>query len=168
MAKLSALSLTSSQQQEFEVLARDVGVSAGYKWLSPEEVPSAVPLGLRNKFTSALLMWERTSSGCTMIVCNGVRYDKPANALDQEPFGVAVYSSGASTSGVFLHHGSWPNRTTPITGSESAVLGSTSLGNYFPLNEPPHDSSGPLSDLSFTSHEGAFQATVNHLQTPSA
>jgi hypothetical protein len=114
--------------------------------------------------TSALLMWERTSSGSIYLVCNGIRHDVKDNALDQEPFGIVVHSSGASPSGIFIHHGDWRRRTTPITPAVSQVLDSTSLGNYFPLGETPSGSSGPLADLSDTSHEGAFKTMLQKLK----
>ena len=166
--KASMHSLTSTEQAEFEALSRGLGIDAGYKWLSPAEYPTAIPASLREKFPSALLMWERTSSGCTQIVCNGIRLDAKANALDQEPFGVVVYSSGVSTGGVFIHHGSWDNRTVQITSEVTQTLESTGLGNYFPLGEVPSQSSGPLSDMSRTSHEGAFNAVISQLLPKSA
>ena len=161
--KIAPLSLTSTQQSEFEDLSVSLKTASGYKWLASSEIPTAVPDSLRRKLTSALLMWERTGSGVTQIVCNGIRLDDKANALDQEPFGVAVYSSGVSTGGLFLHHGNWTGRTETIAPEIQSVLDSTSLGNYFPLGQVPPKSSGPLSDLSQTSHEGAFRATISHL-----
>lgn len=161
--KTSILSLTSTQQAEFEALSRKLGSSAGYRWLSGKGIPSRVPGTLRSKMPAALMMWERTSSRCTVIVCNGVRVDKAARALDQEPFGVAVYSSGASTAGVFVHHGSWKGRTVRITPEVQGILNSTVLANYFPLGGAPSKSSGPLSDLSGTPHEGAFRAALQGL-----
>ena len=112
---------------------------------------------------AALMRWERTSSGCTVIVCNGVRIDKRANALDQEPFGVAVYSSGASTGGIFAHHGSWEGRTVPITPVIQTILDSTRLAEYYPLGGVPSKFSGPLSDLSHTAHGGAFRTVIDAL-----
>ena len=161
--KLSVLSLTSSQQAEFEELSRNLGMESGYRWLSSSELPSTIPPTLRPKLSSALLMWERTSSDCTQIVCNGIRLEPKDNALDQEPFGVVVYSSGASTGGVFIHHGGWKGRTTPITSEVSQILASSSLGNYFPLGEVPSAGPGPLSDLSQTSHKDAFNAMIGQL-----
>ena len=61
---------------------------------------------------------------------------------------------------LFAHHGDWQNRTVPITDEVREVLSSTSLGSYFPLSEVPSASSGPLSDLKRTSHEGALH-TLN-------
>jgi hypothetical protein len=165
--KFSVLSLTSTQQSEFESLARGLGSSAGYRWLGKSDIPTAVPISLRSKMPASLMMWERTSSGCTVIVCNGVRLDAKANALDQEPFGVAVYSSGASTGGIFAHHGSWRGRSIPITPQIQQLLDSTRLADYYPLGGVPSKSSGPLSDLSHTGHEGAFRTVLGRILSKS-
>ena len=53
----------------------------------------------------AILMFEKTTDGRTYIVCNGIRHDEKVNALDQEPFGVVIYSTGSSPEGFFIHHG---------------------------------------------------------------
>jgi hypothetical protein len=108
-------------------------------------------------------MWERTSSSSIFLIFNGIRLDQKDNALDQEPFGIVINSTGASTYGIFIHHGDWPNRTTPITSEVQKILESTSLGNYFPLNEVPQSSSGSLTDLQNTSHERAFNKTIDRL-----
>lgn len=159
----STYSISSNQREELEKLVKDCLLESGYKWLSSSEIPSAIPLSLREKMPSALLMWEHTTSGCMYLVCNGIRLDERANAFDQEPFGIVIHSTGASTSGIFIHHGNWNNRSVPITPEAQLVLQSTSLGNYFPLDEVPANSSGSLSDLKKTSHEGAFNAMLKIL-----
>ena len=161
--EFSTHSISSTQRAEFEEIANERELESGYKWLSSSEIPSAIPVSLRSKMTSALLMWQRTSSGAVYLVCNGIRRDDKDNALDQEPFGIAVHSSGASPSGIFIHHGDWHDRTTPITLEVVQVIDSTSLGNYFPLGGVPAGSSGPLSDLEETSHEGAFRTVLKQL-----
>ena len=161
--EFSTHSISSTQRAEFEEIAKERELESGYKWLSSSEIPSAIPVSLRSKMTSALLMWERTSSGSVYLVCNGIRRDEKDNALDQEPFGIVVHSSGASRSGTFIHHGAWDDRTIDITPEVTQVLESTSIGNYFPLGEAPSGSSGPLSDLSGTSHEGAFRTVLKQL-----
>jgi hypothetical protein len=161
--KITNHSLTSTQQTEFEDLAQRLRTESGYKWLSSDDLPTAIPRSLRDKIPSALLMWDRTATGGTFIVCNGIRLDDKDDALDQHPFGLAILSSGASTAGIFIDHGNWSGRTIPITPDVRQVLESTSLGRYFPLGEVPQASSGPLSDLSGTSHEGAFRAVIRNL-----
>ena len=156
----SPLSITPEQQAEFEGLVDSFHRPAGFRWLDTSNIPSAVPVSLREKFVSGLLMWEQNSSGCTYLVCNGVRLDGRANALDQEPFALAVRPTGASTAVMFCHHGDWVNRTIKITPETRDVLESTSLGNYFPLGEVPAASSGPLSVLAGTSYEGAFKLSL--------
>jgi hypothetical protein len=166
--KFSVHSLTSTQQTEFESLARSFPSTGGYRWLATADMPSAIPASLRAKMRAALAIAEKTSSGCTILVCNGIRVDRKSSALDQEPFGVAVYSSGASTAGIFIHHGAWKNRTIPITPEIRLSLESTALAGYYPLGGAPSKSSGPLSDLSHTPHEGAFKAAMQQLLSRSS
>ncbi len=161
--KFSTFSISSSQVEEFEQIAKKCNSSSGYKWFSSSQIPSAIPESLRNKLPSAMLMWERRSSSSVFLVFNNIRLDHKDNALDQEPFGIVVNALGASTYGIFIHHGDWLNRTTPITPEVQKILESTSLGNYFPLYEVPQSSSGSLTDLKNTSHEWAFKKMINKL-----
>jgi hypothetical protein len=158
--QFSTLPISSSQQDEFEEIARDLDAKSGFRWLSTGEFPTVIPEELRSKLVSTMLMWEQTDSGPIYLIFNGIRLDEKVNALDQEPFGIAVSSSGASTEGVFIHHGEWANRSVPLTSDAIEVLESTSLGNYFPLGEVPDISSGSLADLTATSHVGAFGAMM--------
>jgi hypothetical protein len=162
--KFNTLSLSSSQLEEFEQIAKQINSTSGFKWLSSSEIPTAIPESLRDKLKSAMLMWERTSSSSVFLVFNNMRFDQKDNSLDQQPFGIIVNSSGASTYGIFIDHGNWPNRTTPITPEVLKVLESTSLGNYFPLSEVSQKSSGSLGDLKNTSHEGALKEMINKLR----
>jgi hypothetical protein len=158
--KTSVLSLTSTQKSEFEKLANIFPYGSGYIKLPHEKLPTAIPKSLRKKMPIAVLMFEKTTDAHTYIVCNGIRHDKKANALDQEPFGVVVYSTGSSPSGVFIHHGKWARRSVPITPELQGNLTSTGLGDYFPLTDIPSASSGPISDLKRTSQEGAFKTMM--------
>lgn len=165
--KTSVLSLTSTQKSEFEGIANNFPYGAGYIRLTQDKLPSAIPESLRNKMPLAILMFEKTTDGRTYIVCNGIRYDEKTNALDQEPFGVAVYSTGSSPEGVFIHHGTWRRRSIPITQDIKGVLTSTGLGDYFPLTDIPTVSSGQLSELRKTSQEGAFNIMMNEITSRS-
>jgi hypothetical protein len=104
-----------TQRAELERLTSNRAYSAGYCWLAKDQLPAAVPASLQSKLVSALLIWERTASGNTALICNGIRLDAKADALDQEPFGLMIYPSGASTGGIIAHHGDWPGRTIPLT-----------------------------------------------------
>lgn len=161
---ISTYSVSSDHRRELERIAQDCSLESGYKWLSSTEMPSVIPQALKEKMPSAILMWERTSVGSIYLVCNGIRIDEKDSALDQEPFGIIVHSSGGSTFGIFIHHGDWNNRSVPITGEVRKILQSTSLSRRFPLGEIPSKSSGPLSDLKETSHEKAFRRVIQVLE----
>ena len=88
--EFSTFSLSSSHIEEFEQIAKECNATSGYKWLPSSRIPSAIPESLRKQMTSALLMWEPTSSGSVYLVVNGIRHDQKDNALDQEPFGIVV------------------------------------------------------------------------------
>ena len=170
--KFSIVSLSSSQRAEFEGLAAQVGVASGYSWLEPAQLPTAIPAALRAKMPAALLMWDRSPSGFTFLVCNGVRYDAKAGALDQEPFGVAVSSSGAGNAGIFAHHGRWAGRTAELASSVSGLIASSSLWDYYPFSEVPSTASGPfvgssadLSRRSIPHHRGPAGA-AQHVTSP--
>ena len=160
--EFTSMALSSDDQAEFEQIASELGAESGYRHLSTGELPRAIPEALRSKLTGAVMMWDRANAGSVYLVVNGVRLDPDDYALDQEPFGVAVSSSGADTSGVFIHHGDWDDRTVPLSTTHGDLLASTSLGQYFPFGDAPPSSSGPLSELTKTSHEGAFSAMMQH------
>jgi hypothetical protein len=160
--EFSSMALSSNDQSEFEQIAAQLGSESGYKSLSTGELPRAIPDALRSKLTGAVMMWERSTDGSVYLVVNAVRLDAGDYALDQQPFGVAVNSSGTDTSGVFIQHGDWPGRTVPLSTTHGNLLASTSLGYYFPFGDDPPSSSGPLTELAKTSHEGAFHRMMQH------
>lgn len=156
------MALSSDDQAEFEQIAKQLGTESGYRQLSTGDLPRAIPEGLRSKLTGAVMMWDKSTGGSVYLVVNGVRLDPGDHALDQEPFGVAVRPSGVDTSGVLIHHGDWDDRTVPLSTAHGNLLASTYLGQYFPFGDPPPSSSGPLSELTRTSHEGAFNRMMQH------
>jgi hypothetical protein len=163
LMKVCVLSLTSTQQSEFDEIVEGLPYGSGYIKKDRKQLPSAIPESLRQKFEVAMLMFEKTTAGHTYIVCNGIRYDEKANALDQEPFGVSVHSTGSSPVGYFIHHGEWRGRSVPIASEIGDILQSTGLGEYFPLAGIPSASSGPLSDLSETSQGAAFKTMMTEI-----
>ncbi len=98
-----------------------------------------------------------------MLVFNALRVDPKAGAIDQEPFGVAVLPSGASTGGMFLHHGNWEGRTAPPPQGFWEVVIASGVGNYFYSNPPSGLTIGPLELLPH-GHAEAFAAVVSRLQ----
>ena len=106
-------------------------------------------------------MWEHTSSGAVYLVCNGIRPCTKHNALDQEPFGIVVHSTGSSERGIFVHHGNSKKRTVDLPVAVKNIFESTSFDKYYPLAEIPKSSSGILDELKNTSHEGAFRKVIS-------
>ena len=131
-----------------------------------ENLLGVYPDAFRAKLDSALVILSGTPSGTTILVCNAFRVDAKADAIDQEPFGVLVSPSGASTGGLFLHHGDWPERTvTPPAGFWDFVSAS-GVGNYFYANPPSGVTQGPLETLP-GGHAEAFRRVVDHLSSGS-
>ncbi len=159
--------LTSTDLIEVEELAKDFWGTdeGGYRRVSKNEIPNIIPETLRKKLYGAMIMGQQTTDGKVCLVVNCIRPDWNDNAIDQNPFGIIVYTSGASTQGVYIQHGNWHERSIPLTAELKRIITSTSLGDYYPLKNEPHNSSGPLSDLSRTSHEGAFNTIINYLVT---
>ncbi len=154
----SLVSLFDAERKEVEALAR----VDGFVYLGRDQLPSFFPAGLRDKFDSAVLICSGTSSGTSYLVCNGLRVDAKAREIDQEPFAVIVTPSGASSSGMLLHHGDWPGRTiTPPPEYWEHVLAS-GIGNYF-VPRLPSAQSGALSELGDLSHRAAFETAVRFL-----
>jgi hypothetical protein len=82
------------------------------------------------------------SANVSVFVANINRVDKPASALDQEPF-IAVFDHSAyAASGGFVHHGDWPRRTTLPGKQFFDGISASGIQAYYPLAEMPTASSG--------------------------
>ncbi len=159
--------LKSTEVEEVEELAKDFWGSdeGGYRRLSKQNVPNFIAEGLREKLYAAMLMGQKTSDGTLCLVVNCIRLDLNDNAIDQNPFGIILYTSGASTQGVYIQHGNWHERSIVLTPELKRIITSTSMGDYYPLNNEPPNSSVPLFELGPTAHEGAFNTVLNYLVT---
>jgi hypothetical protein len=104
-----------------------------------------------------------TSSNATILVCNALRVDARARAIDQEPFAVAVSGSQAPVSGVFVHHGSWVSRSFDPGDRFWSAVSQSQVGNYFLANPPSGSTSGTLDTLPFGSN-GAFRSALDALR----
>jgi len=144
-------------------MVEELPYGSGFIKTYRDHLPTVVPESLKQKIEVAMVMYDKTTAGNTFLVCNGVRFDEKASALDQEPFGVAVYSSGSSPNGYFIHHGEWTGRSVNITSEVGDILTSTGLVKYFPLADIPSQTSGPLSELRETSHEAAFKIMLSEI-----
>lgn len=156
----SWVSLTVQQQAELEQCLPD----AGWRILSPAELPSVFPQSIRAKIESAVLIATPTSTGGTYLAVSANRIDAKARAVDIDPLGLIVHSTGASTSAVFLHHGDWPERTQTPPQSFWDDLSRSGIGNYYCSNPPRGLQAGTLDQLP-AGHHGAFDALVKEIRS---
>jgi hypothetical protein len=84
-------------------------------------------------------------------------------AVDVEPFGVIVHSTGPGPSGVFIHHGTWEDRTQYAAAAFWEEVLQSGVGQYFLANAPANRSAGPLTELP-KGHGGAFEAIVREIR----
>ena len=96
-------------------------------------------------------------------MCNAVRVDEKVGMLDHEPFAVSVLSSGASTGGIFVHHGDWEGRSEAAPTGFWDKVEESGIGDYFLANPPSNSTGGALGDLP-TSHQNAFYRSVELLR----
>ena len=75
-----------------------------------------------------------TSTGGTYLVTSTLRVDTKDQAIDQEPFGLIVHSTGASPMGMFLHHGDWEGRTEYPPQRFRDEVSESGIGDYFFTN----------------------------------
>jgi hypothetical protein len=147
--------LSSEQQFELEAMM----LREGWRVINGSELPSVFPDDFRIKLDSAIVMVEPTDTGGVYLVTNAIRPDFPPRALDQEPFGLIVHSTGAASYGVFVHHGTWEGRTEyPPTGFWDTVT-STGIGDYFLAVPPSGSMQGRMEDLP-KGHREAFDAVT--------
>lgn len=150
--------LDGNLESELRALKNSVNYDPGYRVVPQSEIPGIFSLALKNKCNSAVVMTSTGAHGTVIFVCNALRVDRKAGAIDQEPFGIALLSStGAAGSGVFLHHGNWEGRTSRgLPDQFWEQVAASGVGNFFPGNHLPLCSTGALSNLSGTSHGHAF------------
>lgn len=135
----------------------------GWRVVAGSELPSVFPERFRAKIDSALIIAAPTSTGGTYLAFSANRVDLKARALDIEPFGVIVHSTGPGQSGVFIHHGTWETRShCPPDAFWTAVLQS-GASQYFLANPPTDRSVGSLTELP-KGHAGAFEAIVREIR----
>lgn len=151
--------LTPSQQAELENLIP----GRGWRVLPGRELPSVFPASFRSKLDSALIIAEPTDTGGTYLVTSAVRVDFTDMALDHEPFGLIVHSTGADSYGVFVHHGAWEERTVHPPDTLWEGVSSTGIGDYFLAVPPSGKLEGSLEDLP-AGHRGAFDTVVQALR----
>lgn len=159
------LSLSSSHREECEHVSRASG--SGWWRVNKGDIPSFVPPTLRPKLDGGVWVASGSSSGVTYLMFGAERVDLPANSLDIQPFGVAVFPSGASTGMALIHHGGSFDRTVQLPGDFRTIASSCSTGSYFFSQPPEGKTSGSLDDLG-AGHKAAFQSILSSLAHPSS
>jgi len=153
------INLSSSQRDELDGFVH----APGYRVVVRNELPSVFPERFRAKIDSALIIAAPTSTGGTYLAFSANRVDLKARALDIELFGVILHSTGAGPSGVFIHHGTWNDRTQyPPDAFWTGVLQS-GVAQYVLASPPASRSAGPLTDLP-RGHAGSFEAIVQQIR----
>jgi hypothetical protein len=158
-SKPSWVNLTTEQQDELD---RTVP-SSGWRLVPQAELPTVFPESFRRTIDSALVISAPTSTGGTYLAYSANRVDAKAGAIDIEPLGLIVHSTGVGSVGVFLHHGRWPGRTTAPPAGFWDELDRSGIGDYFRTHPPEGRSQGTLDELP-RGHGGAFAAVVKELR----
>ena len=155
----SWINLSSGQRDELDQLV----LAPGWRLVTQSELPSVFPERFRAKIGSALIIAAPTSTGGTYLAFSAKRVDLKAQALDIEPFGVIVHSTGSGPSGVFIHHGTWEDRTQYPPDAFWGGVSQSGVAQYFLTSPPAHRSTGPLTELP-KGHAGAFEAIVREVR----
>lgn len=157
--KASWIEIEPRQQAELGLCA----ASSGFHIISQDELPSVFPDRLRQKIDSALMATIPTSSGGMCLLISALRVDQKDRALDNEPFGLIVHSTGVSVGGVFIHHGDWEGRTQAAPADFWNVVEASGVGDYFYTSPPDGVREGTLDQLP-VNHRGAFDAVLREIR----
>lgn len=130
-------------KEEFERLVD--GLS--YVKLGVEQLPEIIKdNGLTNKFNSVILC-SSGSTESTVYTAIGIRPDK-GNVIDEHPFVFHYDKNDPSKNfGGIIHHGDWPDRTTPLNQTEINALSASGITANFSYKNIPPGTSGSLYDL---------------------
>lgn len=154
------INLSSSQRDELDRFAH----APGWRVVVGSELPSVFPDRFRAKIDSALIIAAPTSTGGTYLAFSANRVDLKAKALDIEPFGVIVHSTGPGPSGVFIYHGTWKDRTQYPPDAFWTGVSQSGAAQYFLAGPPASRSAGSLTDLP-KGHAGSFEAIIRQIRT---
>jgi hypothetical protein len=126
-------------------------------------LPTVFPSSLRERIDSALLICDATSTGGNYLAVSAHRIDEKAQAIDIEPFGIIVHSTGSGSAGVFVHHGDWEERTQSLPLEFSGTLAHGSIGESFLATQLHGLREGTLEQLP-KAHRGAFDALIREIR----
>jgi hypothetical protein len=101
---------------------------------------------MRQKLDDGVMLASGSPSGVTYLMFCAERVDPPDD-LDIQPFGIAVFSSGASIGMALILHGGWPDRTTPLPNDFRSIACSSSTRSFFFAKPPEGKTIGSLDEL---------------------
>jgi len=128
------------------------------------DLPQSIfPDSWRRKIGSVLVISDLTSTGGIYLYVGANRLDHPAKAIDIDPFGVIVHSSGPGPDGVFIYHGRWKGRTYKAPPAFCDEVERSGVERYYRASAPAGQNHGPLDPLP-EGHTGAFQKIVRKLR----
>src|SRR5438034_6839932 len=141
------------------------GSREGYRMLGVDQLLGCFPPDLLAKAHDAILMAFTTTSSRMVLIANLRRYDITAGTIDEQPFRTEYdpSSPAAQSSGAWIQHGSWNNRTVLMAPSILFALVASGTARGMPLATDPPSSAGTLAELTGTSHQGAFGAVIRQL-----
>lgn len=153
------LTLSDDQQRELDGCVK----SPGWRIIPGRDLPTVFPESFRQKVDSAVVVAAPTSTGGAYLAYSANRVDYRDQKIDIEPFGLIVHSTGASSSGVFLHHGDWDGRTESPPDGFWEVASRSGIGDFFRASPPEGLRQGDLDQLP-KGHRGAFDAIVHAIR----
>lgn len=139
---------------------KQVNPEGSWHIVSPSALSGLIPHTLLSKANSVLVM-ASASPQVSAFVANINRIDRPARAVDQEPY-IAVFDhTESSASGGFIHHGNWQGRTHRPEPDFFDAISASGITVHYPLKELPESGSGLLNDLDVDSQNEAFWAALS-------
>lgn len=152
--------LTAEQRKDLGHLI----IPPGWRTIPAKDLPKTIfPDSWRTKIGSALVISGLTSTGGTYLYIGANRLDQPAGAIDIDPFGVVVHSSGPGADGVLICHGSWKGRTQKMPPTFWDEVDRSGVERYYGSRAPEEQTSGTLDQLP-EGHAGAFRNIVTKLR----
>jgi len=135
----------------------------GWQLLPKYNVPEFFPPTFADKIDSVVAITAPTSTGGIYMVYSANRVDEKAKAIDIEPFGLIVHSTGASNWGMFIHHGDWDGRTEIPPNEIWDEIDRSGIGDYYLTSLPSTRQKGSLDELPKGHREG-FNTIIKALR----
>ena len=135
----------------------------GWRIMPQEQTPKVFRGSFKEKTDSVVAITAQTSTGGSYLVYSANRIDIKDKANDIEPFGLIVHSTGASTWGMFIHHGDWVGRTEKPPAGIWDEIERSGIGNYYLSNPSSSKKEGALDELP-NGHRKGFDEIVKAIR----